>query len=205
MARAVMVLIPLAVGHSVFGYLAGSEEVPAAVRQQHPGMSGSSAAPYTGLKNPHRAPDSETLNSFLESHAESDAGQQSGLDLSTLDGAGKRALYEKAAIEEGRGLYQKNCRPCHGTGHDGVGPMARMLKLKPVAFTDPGTIATLVEDAVFWRVSEGGIGLPLNATPWDSAMPKWGDELSEDERWKIIMAIYDDVGIEPRVLEMEVE
>ncbi|MDP7398312.1 MAG: cytochrome c, partial [Lentisphaeria bacterium] len=74
--------------------------------------------------------------------------------------------------------------------------------LRPVAFTDPGTIATLVEEAVFWRVSEGGIGLPDIATPWDSPMPKWKDELTEEDRWKIIMAIYSDIGMEPRVLEM---
>ncbi len=111
--------------------------------------------------------------------------------------------FDKVVVD-GRNLYQKNCRPCHGTGHDGTGPMAKTFKLKPVAFTDPGTIATLVENAVFWRVSEGGIGLPDSATPWDSPMPKWKDELTEEERWKIITAIYEDVGMEPRkLLDME--
>ncbi|MBI3585141.1 MAG: hypothetical protein HY096_14485, partial [Nitrospinae bacterium] len=41
------------------------------------------------------------------------------------------------------------------------------------------------------RVSTGGRGLPKEATPWDSAMPVWQLDLTEDQRWKIIMAEYD--------------
>jgi hypothetical protein len=68
-----------------------------------------------------------------------------------------------------------------------------------VSFRDPGTIATLVEDAVFWRVNEGAEGLPPVSTPWDSAMPTWRDDLSADEIWKIILSTYDDADAEPRV------
>ncbi len=101
-------------------------------------------------------------------------------------------------IEEGRILYQKNCRPCHGTRADGRGPMAQGFRLKPVDFTDPGTIATLVESYPFWRIQTGGLRLPDAATPWDSTMPAWEDELSEEEIWKIIMAEYDIADKEPR-------
>jgi hypothetical protein len=101
-------------------------------------------------------------------------------------------------LEEGRVLYQKNCRPCHGTIAGGDGPMGWGFRLKPANFRDLGTIATIVESYVFWRIKEGGIGLPGQASPWDSAMPKWKDELTDNEIWKIILAEYDTAGVEPR-------
>ncbi len=101
-------------------------------------------------------------------------------------------------LEEGRVLYQKNCRPCHGTTAAGDGPMGWGFRLKPVNFRDPGTIATLVEAYLFWRIKEGGPGLPPEASPWDSAMPAWKEELSDEEIWKIIIAEYDTAGMEPR-------
>ncbi|MFQ5854850.1 MAG: c-type cytochrome [Anaerolineae bacterium] len=104
------------------------------------------------------------------------------------------ALY----IEEGRELYMINCRPCHGTKADGEGPMARGLRLKPVDFTDSGTIATLVEAYAFWRVKKGNHGLPAESSPWDSAMPVWERDLTDEQIWKIIMAEYEIAGVEPR-------
>lgn len=101
-------------------------------------------------------------------------------------------------IEEGRALYMINCRPCHGTMADGAGPMARGFRLKPADFTDPGTIATVVESFAFWRVKEGNPGLPAESSPWDSAMPDWERDLSDEDIWKIIMAEYDIAGVEPR-------
>lgn len=101
-------------------------------------------------------------------------------------------------IADGRALYQTYCRPCHGTKADGKGPMANGFRLKPVNFRDPGTIATVVESYAFWRIKEGGIGLPPEASPWDSAMPSWKDELTDDQIWKIILAEYDTANVEPR-------
>ncbi len=101
-------------------------------------------------------------------------------------------------LEEGRVLYQKNCRPCHGTAAGGDGPMGWGFRLKPADFRDPGTIATLVEAYLFWRIKEGGPGLPPEASPWDSAMPSWKNELTDEEIWKIILAEYDTAGVEPR-------
>ena len=104
-------------------------------------------------------------------------------------------------MEEGRVLYQKNCRPCHGTKADGNGPMAGGFRLRPINFTDPGTIATVVEPYTFWRIKKGGINLPSESTPWDSAMPQWEKELSDEQIWKIILAEYDIAGVEPRLPE----
>lgn len=106
---------------------------------------------------------------------------------------------ERAArLEEGRVLYQVNCRPCHGTKADGRGPMHRAFSLRPIDFTAPDTLVQLTEPAALWRVKKGGPGLPANATPWDSAMPAWEKDLKEDEIWKILLAEYEIAGKEPR-------
>ena len=112
----------------------------------------------------------------------------------------RAALMEKHLFE-GRALYSMNCRPCHGDSVAGDGPMADGFKLRPINFTDNGTIETIVEGYTFWRVSNGGPGLPTEATPWDSAMPVWKLNLSEEERWKIILAEYDLAQKTPRIPE----
>ncbi len=112
----------------------------------------------------------------------------------------RAALLEKYLFE-GRALYAMNCRPCHGDSVSGDGPMADGFKLRPINFTDNGTIETIVEGYTFWRVSNGGPGLPTEATPWDSAMPEWKLNLSEEERWRIILAEYDLAEKTPRIPE----
>jgi mono/diheme cytochrome c family protein len=112
----------------------------------------------------------------------------------------KAALREKNLFE-GRALYAMNCRPCHGDSVAGDGPMADGFKLRPINFTDNGTIETIVEGYTFWRVANGGPGLPTEATPWDSAMPEWKLNLTEAERWKIILAEYDLAEKTPRIPE----
>jgi len=112
----------------------------------------------------------------------------------------KAALIEKNLFE-GRALYAMNCRACHGDSVSGDGPMADGFKLRPINFTDNGTIETIVEGYTFWRVMNGGPGLPVEATPWDSAMPEWKLSLTEEERWKIIMAEYDLAEKTPRIPE----
>ena len=101
-------------------------------------------------------------------------------------------------IEEGRLLFQTNCRPCHGTPANGEGPMAYGLRLRPANFRSEDTIATVIEAYAFWRIREGAPGLPNAGSPWDSAMPAWKDELTDDQIWKIIAAEYQIAGVDPR-------
>ncbi len=112
-----------------------------------------------------------------------------------------RAALREKNLFEGRALYAMNCRACHGDSVGGDGPMADGFKLRPINFTDNGTIETIVEGYTFWRVSNGGPGLPTEATPWDSAMPEWKLSLTEEQRWKIIMAEYDLAEKTPRIPE----
>jgi mono/diheme cytochrome c family protein len=107
----------------------------------------------------------------------------------------------RAHLDEGREIYFKNCVFCHGDMLDGKGLFAQGLNPQPANFQDPGTIAMLQESYLFWRVSTGGIGLPLESTPWNSAMPRWETMLTEEERWKVIMFLYDYTGRAPRTWE----
>jgi mono/diheme cytochrome c family protein len=105
---------------------------------------------------------------------------------------------KRRCVEEGKIMYQQNCRPCHGSKADGNGPFANAFRLRPINFTDPGTIATVVENYSFWRIKEGGPGLPNVSTPWDSAMPAWKDVLTDEQIWKIVMGEYVTAGVVAR-------
>ncbi len=107
----------------------------------------------------------------------------------------------QARIDEGRDIYFKNCVFCHGDLLDGKGIFYHGFNPPPADFQDPGTIAMLQESYLFWRISTGGIGLPLESTPWNSAMPRWETMLSEEERWKVIMFLYNYTGHHPRTWE----
>jgi len=104
-------------------------------------------------------------------------------------------------IEEGKQIYYRNCVFCHGDHLDGKGIFYTGYNPQPANFQDPGTIAMLQESFLFWRVSTGGIGLPKESTPWDSAMPRWETMLSEAERWKVVLFLYDHTGYAPRTWE----
>jgi len=110
---------------------------------------------------------------------------------------------DKAELErntfEGGIVFFRNCFFCHGDRMLGKGLFARGFNPLPANFVDVGTIAQLTESFVFWRVSEGGPGLPSEGTPWLSAMPVWNTMLSEEDVWKAILFIYDYTGHHPRV------
>lgn len=106
-----------------------------------------------------------------------------------------------AYVAEGRRVYYSNCVPCHGDHLDGQGHFAQGFNPLPANFQDNGTIAQLTESFVFWRVAKGGPGLPHEGTPWNSAMPKWEDFLTEHEIWAVILFLYDQTGWQPRTWE----
>ena len=113
--------------------------------------------------------------------------------------------YQKseANINMGKGLYAAYCSPCHGANYDGKGPAAPGFNPPPANFADPGTIAQLQESYLFWRIKKGGVGLPVEAMPWKSAMPRWEVELPDEFIWKIIMGEYDGAHQSPRTWEEE--
>jgi len=104
-------------------------------------------------------------------------------------------------VAKGREIYYRNCVFCHGDKLDGNGIFADGFNLRPANFQDSQVLPMFQESYVFWRASKGGIGLPEESTPWQSAMPRWEAILSEEERWKVIMFLYDYTGYKPRTWE----
>lgn len=104
-------------------------------------------------------------------------------------------------IQEGAKVYFQNCVFCHGDKLDGKGIFAHGFNPPPANFADVGTIAQLQEAFVFWRVSKGGVGLPAESAPWNSAMPVWENMLTEEQRWKVILFLYSYTGWSPRTWE----
>ena len=121
------------------------------------------------------------------------------VDLKVPEWAAEVSTWEQKYIEEGKKLYEDNCLPCHGENADGKGPMASAIRYPaaPTNFKEPGTIAQLPLSYVYWRVRDGGIF----DKQFKSAMPGWGDELDDDEIWKVIMYTYTKAGVKPRTWE----
>ena len=100
-------------------------------------------------------------------------------------------------IREGGVLYTRNCAPCHGDAQDGEGLFARAFQPKPASFRDTGTISQLDENYLYWRIKEGGPGLPTGSIGYRSSMPVWDEVLTDEQIWKIIMFEYTNAGVLP--------
>ncbi|MFQ5882191.1 MAG: c-type cytochrome [Candidatus Methylomirabilales bacterium] len=104
----------------------------------------------------------------------------------------------KRHVEEGARLYFSHCFFCHGDKLDGRGHFAPGFLPRPADFTDPETISVLKGSYLLWRIMEGGPDLPPESRPWDSAMPSWKDDLTEEEIWKIILYLYEAIEATPK-------
>jgi len=178
--------IPLLTGWGAYSIASTRVKTPTGLRIQHPTIPGQ----FENLINPFRNPSEAMVRDYVK---------KAGLSNASLT-EGRKKLMQKI-LQDGRALYQMNCRPCHGSKADGNGPMAGGFRLRPINFSDPGTLATVVESYAFWRVKEGGRGLPTESTPWNSVMPTWKFELTDAQIWKIILAEYNTAGVEPRTTE----
>ncbi len=227
----VLVVVPLIVGWQVYEVVVPKVQLPTSLRIQHPSsnfpkkfedlknpmdnpgdadvdafIEQANANDVTFI--PQVMTDIETWMEFTEPEHTLDFITTEpmkkflgGLKSGNVDKETAREALREKYLFEGRALYSMNCRPCHGDSVAGDGPMADGFKLRPINFTDNGTIETIVEGYTFWRVMNGGPGLPTEATPWDSAMPEWKLNLTEEERWKIILAEYNLAEKTPRIPE----
>jgi mono/diheme cytochrome c family protein len=124
-------------------------------------------------------------------------GQQ--MDLATLENPLRQTGDLQEHYAAGKRVYYQNCLPCHGDLLDGRGHFAHGFNPTPLPF-DGSTIAQLRESFVFWRIAKGGLGLPKEGAPWNSAMPVWEDFLTEEEIWQVIIFLYEQTGLQPRRL-----
>ncbi len=63
------------------------------------------------------------------------------------------------------------------------------------------SVVAMLLSATLAHAADRPSGPAPEATPWDSAMPEWKLNLTEEERWKIILAEYDLVQKTPRIPE----
>jgi mono/diheme cytochrome c family protein len=81
-------------------------------------------------------------------------------------------------LAAGGQLYHENCAPCHGDTGKGDGDTGKIIKKKPANFTDAKLMGEETDGSLFWKMSEGR-----------GPMPSWKDELSDKERWQLVIFI----------------
>jgi mono/diheme cytochrome c family protein len=167
-----LVIVPALIGYATLGQVRNTVQAPPNLRSIHP-------APPSEITFRGKAMTLTGLENPLRQHADS----------------------LPAYLAEGKRVYYQNCMPCHGDHLDGQGHFASGFNPLPANFQDNGTIAQLTESFVFWRIAKGGPGLPREGTPWNSAMPKWEDFLTEREIWSVVLFLYDQTGWKPRTWE----
>lgn len=80
--------------------------------------------------------------------------------------------------DAGRLLYQANCAACHGAAGQGDGPAALGLRPRPSDFT---------QHMVLGKHTDGQIYLWIRDGYPNSAMPDWGQRLSDEQIWQLVI------------------
>ena len=81
-------------------------------------------------------------------------------------------------ISDGKKLYQTQCSACHGASGGGDGPAGKQLLPHPANLSLTRRLPVATDAFLFWTLSEGG-------RPLGTAMPAFGDQLSNREIWQI--------------------
>jgi mono/diheme cytochrome c family protein len=82
------------------------------------------------------------------------------------------------SLAAGSKVFNENCAPCHGNTGAGDGPAGKFVKVKPANFTDSKLMSKETDGSLFWKMSEGR-----------GPMPSWKDQLTETERWQLVIFI----------------
>lgn len=83
-------------------------------------------------------------------------------------------------LEVGGRVYETNCASCHGTAGQGDGPAGKNLDPRPTDIARFSRMPMASDGYLYWTVTEGG-------APVGSAMPAFGNVLSEEEIWQLLM------------------
>jgi mono/diheme cytochrome c family protein len=84
---------------------------------------------------------------------------------------------DAATLAGGRQLYQTNCAVCHGAAGRGDGPGAAGLRPAPGDLTVHMAPGKHAEGQIYAWIRDGVPG---------SAMPAWGERLSDEEVWQLV-------------------
>jgi mono/diheme cytochrome c family protein len=88
--------------------------------------------------------------------------------------------FTAASIAHGAELFASNCTGCHGAEGRGDGPQAKDLRIPPADLT-AAHLFDHSDGEMFWWLTHG-----IDGPDGALAMPAFGDQLDEDERWNLI-------------------
>jgi mono/diheme cytochrome c family protein len=88
--------------------------------------------------------------------------------------------FATASIAEGEALFPTHCAACHGADGRGDGPAAAGLSVPPANLT-AAHLWMHADGELFWWSTHG-----IEAPDGGTAMPGFGDQLTEDQRWALI-------------------
>jgi mono/diheme cytochrome c family protein len=77
-------------------------------------------------------------------------------------------------LAEGKSLYAKHCKSCHGTTGKGDGPKAANLDVSCKDFTKP-EFAKQTDGEIYWKITNGR-----------DPMPKFKSKMSTEDRWEVV-------------------
>lgn len=78
------------------------------------------------------------------------------------------------SIKDGKEIYEKNCKSCHGDSGKGDGTKSRNLDISCGDFSTPD-FKKETDGEVYWRITQGR-----------KPMPTFDKKLTDAERWSVI-------------------
>jgi len=81
---------------------------------------------------------------------------------------------DEELLLDGKMIYNKNCRSCHGKLGDGTGSGSKELETIPTDFTNP-VFLNQTDGSMFWKISEGR-----------DEMKTYKKKLSEEDIWLVV-------------------
>ena len=81
---------------------------------------------------------------------------------------------DAVSIKDGKEIYIKNCKSCHGDAGKGDGTKAGNLDISCGVFGGPA-FAKITDGELFWKITEGR-----------KPMPTFAKKLTDAERWSVV-------------------